>query len=65
MSRDLIKLISTGKNAKGALTKTFYTMLKNKKLHPEKMTLSKFDPRAFNEKTGRCGMHCEFVETKI
>jgi large subunit ribosomal protein L33 len=36
--RDKIKLVST------AGTGHFYTTTKNKRLHPEKMELSKFDP---------------------
>ena len=36
--RDKIKLVST------AGTGHFYTTTKNKRLHPEKMEISKFDP---------------------
>jgi large subunit ribosomal protein L33 len=35
----------------------FYTCTKNKRLHPEKLTLSKFDP--YMRK------HCQYTEQKI
>ena len=38
--RDKIKLVSS------AGTGHFYTTTKNKRLHPEKMELMKFDPKA-------------------
>jgi large subunit ribosomal protein L33 len=38
MPRDLIRLVST------ADTGHFYTCDKNKKLHPEKMEVKKYDP---------------------
>ena len=63
--REKIKLVSTGKTKEGKKTGTFYTTTKNKRLHTEKMKTKKFDPRAFNEKTGKAGMHVEFKEDKI
>jgi large subunit ribosomal protein L33 len=49
--RDKIKLVST------AGTGYFYTTTKNKRLHPEKMEVSKFDPVARK--------HVKFKEAKI
>ena len=67
--REKIKLNSTGLNAKGVKTGSYYTTAVNRRLRAEKGTgklkLKKFDKRAFNEETGKCGMHVEFVEGKI
>ena len=49
--RDKIKLEST------AGTGHFYTTTKNKRTMPEKMTITKFDPKARK--------HVEYKETKI
>ena len=49
--RDKIKLVSS------AGTGYFYTTTKNKRLHPEKMEVSKFDPDARK--------HVPFKESKI
>ncbi|HEU0224582.1 MAG TPA: 50S ribosomal protein L33 [Steroidobacteraceae bacterium] len=49
--RDKIKLVST------AGTGYFYTTTKNKRLHPEKMEVSKYDPVARK--------HVTFKEAKI
>ncbi|MGH8249611.1 MAG: 50S ribosomal protein L33 [Steroidobacteraceae bacterium] len=49
--RDKIKLVST------AGTGYFYTTTKNKRLHPEKMEVSKYDPVARK--------HVTFKESKI
>jgi large subunit ribosomal protein L33 len=49
--RDKIKLVST------ADTGYFYTTTKNKRLHPEKMEVMKFDPVARK--------HVKFKEAKI
>jgi len=49
--RDKIKLVST------AGTGHFYTTTKNKRLHPEKMEVSKFDPVARK--------HVPYKEAKI
>jgi len=63
--REKIKLVSTGKNAIGKLTKTFYTTTKNKRKNTEKLSAMKFDPKAFNPETGKTGMHVIFKEDKI
>lgn len=49
--REKIKLVST------AGTGTFYTTTKNKRLHPEKMEVQKYDPRVRK--------HVAFKESKI
>lgn len=63
--RDKIKLLSTGKTQAGKPTGTFRTTSKNKKKTTEKLKLKCFDRRAYNEKTGKTGMHVLFEETKI
>jgi large subunit ribosomal protein L33 len=65
MPREKIKLASKGKTEDGKATRTFYTTTKNKKTSTEKLSLKKFDPRAFNKKNGRNGAHVDFVEEKI
>lgn len=49
--RDIIKLLST------AGTGFFYTTMKNKRLHPDKMETTKYDPVVRK--------HVVFKETKI
>ncbi len=49
--RDKIRLVSS------AGTGHFYTTTKNKRLHPEKMEVKKYDPRVRN--------HVIYKETKI
>lgn len=63
--REKIKLVSTGKQADGKPTGTYYTTTKNKRASTEKLSKKKFDPRAFNKDTGKCGMHVIFKEDKI
>lgn len=63
--REKIMLISTGKDKNGKDTKYFYTTLKNKRNTTEKLKIKKFDPWAWNEKTGTYGLHVEFIEKKI
>ena len=63
--REKIKLISTGKSQEGKATKTFYTTTKNKRKTTEKINIKKFDPKAFNPKTGKAGAHVIFKENKI
>ncbi len=63
--RELVKMLSTGKNKKGKPTGTFYVADKNKRTKPEKMIFKKYDPRAYDETTGKSGKHVEFKETKI
>jgi len=63
--REKIKLVSTGKQADGNSTGMYYTTTKNKRKSTEKINKKKFDPRAFNKETGKCGMHVIFKEDKI
>ena len=63
--REKIKLVSTGKTEAGKATGTFYTTTKNKRNTPDKIRIRKFDPRAWNEKTGRPGAYAEFKEDKV
>ena len=63
--RDIIKMLSTGKTKAGKPTGTFRTTKKNKKTKAEKLKLKHYDPRAYNAKTGKNGMHVLFEETKI
>jgi ribosomal protein L33 len=63
--REKIKLVSTGKTAKGTDTGTYYTTNKNKTKTTEKLQFKKFDRRAYNAKTGKTGLHVIFKEEKI
>lgn len=62
--REKIMLASTGKTKAGKPTGTYYTTAKNKQL-PDKISLKKFDPRAWNAEAGKAGMHVEFKEKKL
>lgn len=63
--RDKIKMQSTGKTKAGKPTGTFRTTTKNKKKTTEKLKMKSYDPRAYNAKTQKSGMHVMFEETKI
>lgn len=63
--REIIKLSSTGKKKNNKPTGTFRTTTKNKRKSPEKMKTKHYDPRAYNEATGKTGMHVIFEETKL
>jgi large subunit ribosomal protein L33 len=63
--REIIKLTSTGKTKAGKPTGTFRTTTKNKRLSPEKRKSKHYDPKAYNAKTDKCGMHVIFEETKL
>lgn len=63
--RDKIKMLSTGKTKAGKKTGTFRTTTKNKKKTTEKLKMKHYDPRAYNETTGKVGGHVLFEETKI
>jgi len=63
--RDKIKMLSTGKTQAGKPTGTFRTTTKNKKKTTEKLKMKYYDPRAYNQATGKSGMHVLFEETKI
>lgn len=60
-----IRLVSTGKNAKGNATGFTYYIKKNPKNITEKMAFRKYDPRAINAETGKQGCHVMFEEKKL
>lgn len=60
-----IRLVSTGKNAKGNPTGYTYYIKKNPRNITEKMRFRKYDPRAINEATGKPGCHVMFEEKKL
>lgn len=64
-----IKLVSTGTKKNGERTgyyKTTQVSVKPKKgIKPEKLEKKSFDPRAYNEETGKVGMHVLFKQDKI
>ena len=64
---ELIRLNSTGLNAKGKKTGYFKTTKRGKGLKLKGVKLEKkcFDPHAVNAETGKCGMHVLFKEGKI
>ncbi len=63
--REKIMMQSTGKRKDGKPTKYSKTTIKNKRNTPDKLELVMFDPVAYNEKTGRCGMRIAFKEKKV
>jgi large subunit ribosomal protein L33 len=63
--RDKIKMNSTGKTKEGNKTGYFRTTTKNKRTMTDKFKMKYFDPKAYNEATGKCGMHVLFEEGKI
>ncbi len=63
--REKIMLESTGTDKEGNPTKYFYTTYLNKRNTTEKLELMKYDPRAWNEATGRYGKHVKFKQKKI
>jgi large subunit ribosomal protein L33 len=60
-----IRLNSTGTKKNGKKTGYFITTTKNPRTMTEKLSLRRFDPYAWNPKTGKCGMYVEFKEGKI
>ena len=67
----LVKLTSTGLNAKGNATGTFFVKRRNPKQQPEKISFRKYDPKAVSDSDGKAnenqkaGMHVLFVEKKM
>ena len=57
-----IKLASTGTKKDGVRTGYFKTTTNST---TEKLKIKKYDPRAYNEKTGKRGMHVIFVQERI
>lgn len=64
-AREKIQLRSTGKSKSGKPTGYFKTTTINKRTTGEKLEFMKFDPRAWNEKTGKVGMRVLFKQKKI
>ncbi|MFN3235190.1 MAG: 50S ribosomal protein L33 [Gammaproteobacteria bacterium] len=66
--RIIVKLVSQGKKENGERTGYFkMAQISTKpKLGAKREKLQKkiFDPRAYNEETGKCGMHVMAVEDK-
>ena len=60
-----IMLVSTGKTRKGQPTGYFYTTYKNTRNTTEKLNIKKFDPRHWDETTGKHGKTVLFKEKKI
>ena len=60
-----VRLVSSGKNAKGSPTGFTYYVKKNPKNITEKMAFRKYDPRAINAETGKPGCHVLFEEKKL
>jgi len=60
-----IMLVSTGKYKDGRSTGYFKTTYKNTRNTEGKLNIKKFDPRAWNETTGKYGMVVIFKEKKI
>jgi ribosomal protein L33 len=63
-ARIKIRLNSTGKSQKGSKTGYFKTTTKAANVK-EKLKKKMFDPRAWNEELGKCGMYVLFEEGKI
>lgn len=60
-----IMLLSTGKTKAGRSTGYFYTTYKNTRNTADKLNIRKFDPRAWDKATEKCGMYVAFKEKKI
>jgi len=76
MARDAVRLVSTGKTKDGKSTGSFYVTTYNKtatskarsrpvKQPNKKIDVMKFDPRAYNPKTGKVGIHVLFKQEKM
>lgn len=63
--REKVKMLSSGKTKEGKPTGTFKTTTKNKRTTTEKLKKKYYDPRAYDAKSGKNGVHCLFEETKI
>lgn len=61
----LVRLNSTGTNAKGNPTGYDYIKERNPRKQPEKLRMRKFDPRAIHPETGKPGCHVWFEEKKM
>jgi ribosomal protein L33 len=68
----LVKLTSTGLNAKGKPTGTYLVKKRNPKKQTEKLAFNKYDPKAISDangagkrEDGKAGIHVAFVEKKM
>ncbi|MCE3232620.1 MAG: hypothetical protein K0R98_877 [Rickettsiaceae bacterium] len=68
----LVRLTSTGLNAKGQPTGTFLVKKRNPKKQTEKLAFRKYDPKAISDadgnskrEDGKSGIHVQFVEKKM
>jgi large subunit ribosomal protein L33 len=68
----LVKLTSTGLNAKGNPTGTFFVKKRNPKKQPEKLAFTKYDPKAVSDangngkrEDGKAGLHVAYTEKKM
>ena len=59
-----VRLVSPATNRHGNPTGTTYYVKKGKNA-TEKLSFRKYDPKAFNPETGKCGMHVVFTEKKL
>lgn len=59
----LVRMTSTGLREDGTPTDYYYVRRKNAKA--AKLSLKKYDPRAFNKETGKIGLHVVFNEKKM
>ena len=64
-AREKIMLRSSAKNKNGNPTGTAYYTYKNKHNTPDKIELEKYDPKAYDAKTGKVGFRVKFKERKI
>ena len=62
--REKVQLRSTGKSKSGKETGYFKTLTVNKRAE-KKLELMKYDPRAWNEETGKVGMRVLFKQKKL
>jgi ribosomal protein L33 len=68
----LVRLTSTGLNANGKITGTFFVKKRNPKQQPEKISFRKYDSKAVSDgdgnnkrEDGKAGIHVLFVEKKM
>lgn len=59
-----VRLVSKATNKYGNPTGTTYYVKKGKNAS-EKLAFKKYDPAAFNQETGKSGMHVLFEEKKL
>ena len=65
MAREIIRMNSTGTDESGKRTGYFKTETKNKTKENMKRQRVMYDPRAFNQKKNKIGVHILFKEGKV